>query len=189
MNAWISQPGPSCRISFKQSRCSDFKSGTILHRQFTNIWRSIAIPLFRDQPLDVKILSQRNPFLLKSHYELNCSLSVHFVTKYEQNLLANIYWKSIAEYQPWIRFVSYRTWQYTRWIWKLSILLPLALSLKTKNQQKKFSVWRLGCGTAEIKSLTVSRQDSWKISGEFARATFEELGWDEKDGESDDDRG
>lgn len=33
-----------------------------------------------------------------------------------------------------------------------------------------------------------ARDSLKKISGEFARATFEELGWDEKDGESDDDR-
>ena len=33
-----------------------------------------------------------------------------------------------------------------------------------------------------------ARDSLKRISGEFARATFEELGWDEKAGESDDDR-
>ena len=36
--------------------------------------------------------------------------------------------------------------------------------------------------------MTPARDSLKRISGEFARATFEELDWDEKDGESDDDR-
>ena len=69
-------------------------------------------------------------------------------------------------------------------------LLPLALSLKHETNEKVFDM--AAGALAELRKFVDDDDDGKarlkRISGEFARATFEELGWDERDGESDDDR-
>ncbi|WP_457915757.1 ERAP1-like C-terminal domain-containing protein [Candidatus Minimicrobia naudis] len=69
-------------------------------------------------------------------------------------------------------------------------LLPLALSLKTETSEKVFGM--AAGALTELRKFVddndAARDSLKKISGEFARATFEELDWNEKAGESDDDR-
>ena len=192
MNAWISQPGlPVVSVSNSHDTAILSQERFFIgeHQPSNALW---PIPLFADQPLDVKILNQKETTVsIEKPLQLNCGLSAHFVTKYDESsreyLLKNITKLPTLDK---ICILQDATILARAGFENSASLLPLALSLKTETNEKVFGM--AAGALTELRKFVddndAARDSLKKISGEFARATFEELGWDEKDGESDDDR-
>ena len=192
MNAWISQPGlPVVSVSNSHDAAILSQERFFIgeHQPSDALW---PIPLFANQPLDVKILNQKETTVsIEKPLQLNCGLSAHFITKYDESTREYLL-KNITELPTLdkICILQDATILARAGFENSASLLPLALSLKTETNEKVF-----GMATGALTELRkfvddndAARDSLKKISGEFARATFEELGWDEKAGESDDDR-
>lgn len=192
MNAWISQPGlPVVSVSNSHDAAILSQERFFIgeHQPSDALW---PIPLFANQPLDVKILNQKETTVsIEKPLQLNCGLSAHFVTKYDEStreyLLKNITKLPTLDK---ICILQDATILARAGFENSASLLPLALSLKTETNEKVFGM--AAGALTELRKFVddndAARDSLKRISGEFARATFEELGWDEKDGESDDDR-
>lgn len=192
MNTWISQPGlPVISVSTSHNAAILSQERFFIgeHQPSDALW---PIPLFANQPLDVKILDQKETTVsIEKPLQLNCGLSAHFVTKYDEStreyLLENITELPTLDK---ICILQDATILARAGFENSASLLPLALSLKTETNEKVFGM--AAGALTELRKFVddndTARDSLKKISGEFARATFEELGWDEKAGESDDDR-
>ena len=192
MNAWISQPGlPVVSVSNSHDAATLSQERFFIgeHQSSDALW---PIPLFANQPLDVKILDQKETTVsIEKPLQLNCDLSAHFITKYDESTREYLL-KNITELPTLdkICILQDATILARAGFENSASLLPLALSLKTETNEKVFG---MAAGSlTELRKFVddndAARDSLKRISGEFARATFEELGWDEKDGESDDDR-
>ena len=192
MNAWISQPGlPVVSVSNSHDAAILSQERFFIgeHQLSDALW---PIPLFANQPLDVKILNQKETTVsIEKPLQLNCGLSAHFITKYDESTREYLL-KNITELPTLdkICILQDATILARAGFENSASLLPLALSLKTEINEKVFG---MAAGALTELRKFVDDNDAAgdslkKISGEFARATFEELGWDEKAGESDDDR-
>ena len=192
MNAWISQPGlPVVSVSSSHDAAILSQERFFIgeHQPSDTLW---PIPLFANQPLDVKILDQKETTVsIEKPLQLNCGLSAHFVTKYDESTREYLL-KNITELPTLdkICILQDATILARAGFENSASLLPLALSLKTETNEKVFGM--AASALTELRKFVddndAARDSLKKISGEFARATFEELDWDEKDGESDDDR-
>ena len=192
MNAWISQPGlPIISVSSSHNTAILSQERFFIgeHQPSDALW---PIPLFANQPLDVKILNQKGTTVsIEKPLQLNCGLSAHFITKYDESTREYLL-KNITELPTLdkICILQDATILARAGFENSASLLPLALSLKTETNEKVFGM--AAGALTELRKFVddndAARDSLKKISGEFARATFEELGWDEKDGESDDDR-
>lgn len=192
MNAWISQPGlPVVSVSSSHDAAILSQERFFIgeHQPSDTLW---PIPLFANQPLDVKILDQKETTVsIEKPLQLNCGLSAHFVTKYDESTREYLL-KNITELPTLdkICILQDATILARAGFENSASLLPLALSLKTETNEKVFGM--AASALTELRKFVdgndAARDSLKKISGEFARATFEELGWDEKAGESDDDR-
>ena len=192
MNAWISQPGlPVVSVSNSHDAAILSQERFFIgeHQPSDALW---PIPLFANQPLDVKILNQKEVTVsIERPLQLNCGLSAHFVTKYDESTREYLL-KNITELPTLdkICILQDATILARAGFENSASLLPLALSLKTETNEKVFGM--AAGALTELRKFVddndAARDSLKKISGEFARATFEELGWDEKYGESDDDR-
>ena len=192
MNAWISQPGlPVVSVSNSHDAATLSQERFFIgeHQPSDALW---PIPLFANQPLDVKILNQKETTVsIEKPLQLNCGLSAHFVTKYDESTREYLL-KNITELPTLdkICILQDATILARAGFENSASLLPLALSLKTETNEKVFGM--AAGALTELRKFVddndAARDSLKRISGEFARATFEELGWDEKDGESDDDR-
>ena len=192
MNAWISQPGlPVVSVSSSHDAATLSQERFFIgeHQPSDALW---PIPLFANQPLDVKVLNQKETIVsIEKPLQLNCGLSAHFITKYDESTREYLL-KNITELPTLdkICILQDATILARAGFENSASLLPLALSLKTETNEKVFGM--AAGALTELRKFVddndVARDSLKRISGEFARATFEELGWDEKDGESDDDR-
>ena len=192
MNAWISQPGlPVVSVSNSHDAAILSQERFFIgeHQPSDALW---PIPLFANQLLDVKILDQKETTVsIEKPLQLNCGLSAHFVTKYDESTRKYLL-KNITELPTLdkICILQDATILARAGFENSASLLPLALSLKTETNEKVFGM--AAGALTELRKFVddndAARDSLKRISGEFARATFEELGWDEKDGESDDDR-
>ena len=192
MNAWISQPGlPVVSVSSSHDAAILSQERFFIgeHQPSDALW---PIPLFANQPLDVKILDQKETTVsIERPLQLNCGLSAHFVTKYDESTREYLL-KNITELPTLdkICILQDATILARAGFENSASLLPLALSLKTETNEKVFGM--AAGALTELRKFVddndAARDSLKRISGEFARATFEELGWDEKAGESDDDR-
>ena len=192
MNAWISQPGlPIVSVSNSHDAAILSQERFFIgeHQPSDALW---PIPLFANQPLDVKILNQKETTVsIEKPLQLNCGLSAHFVTKYDESTREYLL-KNITELPTLdkICILQDATILARAGFENSASLLPLALSLKTETNEKVFGM--AAGALTELRKFVddndAARDSLKRISGEFARATFEELGWDEKAGESDDDR-
>ena len=192
MNAWISQPGlPVVSVSNSHDAAILSQERFFIgeHQPSDALW---PIPLFANQPLDVKVLNQRETTIsIEKPLQLNCGLSAHFVTKYDESTREYLL-KNITELPTLdkICILQDATILARAGFENSASLLPLALSLKTETNEKVFGM--AAGALTELRKFVddndVARDSLKRISGEFACATFEELGWDEKAGESDDDR-
>ena len=192
MNAWISQPGlPVVSVSNSHDAAILSQERFFIggHQPSDALW---PIPLFANQPLNVKILDQKETTVsIEKPLQLNCGLSAHFVTKYDESTREYLL-KNITELPTLDKIcILQDATILARAGFENSVpLLPLALSLKTETNEKVFGM--AAGALTELRKFVddndAARDSLKKISGEFARATFEELDWDEKAGESDDDR-
>ena len=192
MNAWISQPGlPVVSVSKSHDAAILSQERFFIgeHQPSDALW---PIPLFANQPLDVKILNQKETTVsIEKPLQLNCDLSAHFITKYDESTREYLL-KNITELPTLdkICILQDATILARAGFENSASLLPLALSLKTETNEKVFGM--AAGALTELRKFVddndAARDSLKRISGEFARATFEELGWDEKAGESDDDR-
>ena len=192
MNAWISQPGlPVVSVSSSHDVATLSQERFFIgeHQPSDALW---PIPLFANQPLDVKILDQKETTVsIEKPLQLNCGLSAHFVTKYDESTREYLL-KKITELPTLdkICILQDATILARAGFENSASLLPLALSLKTETNEKVFGM--AAGALTELRKFVddndAARDSLKKISGEFARATFKELGWDEKAGEPDDDR-
>ena len=192
MNAWISQPGlpvVSVSSSYDVATLSQGRFFIGEHQPSDALW---PIPLFANQPLDVKILNQKETTVsIEKPLQLNCGLSAYFITKYDESTREYLL-KNITELPTLdkICILQDATILARAGFENSASLLPLALSLKTETNEKVFGM--AAGALTELRKFVddndAARDSLKRISGEFARATFEELGWDEKAGESDDDR-
>ena len=192
MNTWISQPGlPVVSVSSSHNTAilSQERFFVGEHQPSDALW---PIPLFANQPLDVKILDQKETTVsIEKPLQLNCGLSAHFITKYDESTREYLL-KNITELPTLdkICILQDATILARAGFENSASLLPLALSLKTETNEKVFGM--AAGALTELRKFVddndAARDSLKKISGEFARATFEELDWDEKAGESDDDR-
>ena len=192
MNAWISQPGlPVVSVSNSHDAAILSQERFFIgeHQPSDTLW---PIPLFANQSLDVKILDQKETTVsIEKPLQLNCGLSAHFITKYDESTREYLL-KNITELPTLdkICILQDATILARAGFENSASLLPLALSLKTETNEKVFGM--AAGALTELRKFVddndAARDSLKKISGEFARATFEELDWDEKDGESDDDR-
>ena len=192
MNAWISQPGlPVVSVSNSHDAATLSQERFFIgeHQPSDALW---PIPLFANQPLDVKILNQKEATVsIEKPLQLNCGLSAHFITKYDESTREYLL-KNITELPTLdkICILQDATILARAGFENSASLLPLALSLKTETNEKVFGM--AAGALTELRKFVddndAARDSLKKISGEFARATFEELGWDEKYDESDDDR-
>ena len=192
MNAWISQPGlPVVSVSSSHDAATLSQERFFIgeHQPSDALW---PIPLFANQPLDVKILNQKETTVsIEKPLQLNCGLSAHFVTKYDESTREYLL-KNITELPTLdkICVLQDATILARAGFENSASLLPLALSLKTETNEKVFGM--AAGALTELRKFVddndAARDSLKRISGEFARATFEELDWDEKAGESDDDR-
>ena len=192
MNAWISQPGlPVVSVSNSHDAAILSQERFFIgeHQPSDALW---PIPLFANQPLDVKILNQKETTVsIEKPLQLNCGLSAHFVTKYDEStreyLLKNITKLPTLDK---ICILQDATILARAGFENSASLLPLALSLKTETNEKVFGM--AAGALTELRKFVddndAARDSLKKISGEFAHTTFKELDWDEKAGESDDDR-
>ena len=192
MNAWISQPGlPVVSVSSSHNTAILSQERFFIgeHQPSDALW---PIPLFANQPLDVKILDQKETTVsIEKPLQLNCGLSAHFVTKYDESTREYLL-KNITELPTLdkICILQDATILARAGFENSASLLPLALSLKTETNEKVFGM--AAGALTELRKFVddndAARDSLKKISGEFAHATFKELDWDEKYGESDDDR-
>ena len=192
MNTWIFQPGlPVVSVSNSHDTAILSQERFFIgeHQPSDALW---PIPLFANQPLDVKILNQKETTVsIEKPLQLNCGLSAHFVTKYDESSREYLL-KNITELPTLDKICILQdvTILARAGFENSASLLPLALSLKTETNEKVFGM--AAGALTELRKFVddndAARDSLKKISGEFARATFEELGWDEKAGESDDDR-
>ena len=192
MNAWISQPGlPVVSVSNSHDAAILSQERFFIgeHQPSDALW---PIPLFANQPLDVKILNQKETTVsIEKPLQLNCGLSAHFVTKYDESTREYLL-KNITELPTLdkICILQDATILARAGFENSASLLPLALSLKTETNEKVFGM--AAGALTELRKFVddndAARDSLKKISGEFAHATFKELDWDEKAGESDDDR-
>ena len=192
MNAWISQPGlPVVSVSNSHDAAILSQERFFIgeHQPSDALW---PIPLFANQLLDVKILDQKETTVsIEKPLQLNCGLSAHFITKYDESTREYLL-KNITELPTLdkICILQDATILARAGFENSASLLPLALSLKTETNEKVFGM--AAGALTELRKFVddndAARDLLKRISGEFARATFEELGWDEKAGESDDDR-
>ena len=192
MNAWISQPGlPVVSVSNSHNAAILNQERFFIgeHQPSDALW---PIPLFANQPLDVKILNQKEATVsIEKPLQLNCGLSAHFITKYDESTREYLL-KNITELPTLdkICILQDATILARAGFENSASLLPLALSLKTETNEKVFGM--AAGALTELRKFVddndTARDSLKKISGEFARATFEELDWDEKADESDDDR-
>ena len=196
MNAWISQSGLPI-VHIEQDRSDEQPTATLRQERFfigdhqpsDTLW---PIPLFANQPLDDAMLTEREKtFTIEKPLQLNCGLNGHFVTKYDnatrEQLLANIHELPTLDK---ICLLQDATLLARAGFENSASLLPLALSLKHETNEKVFDM--AAGALAELRKFVedneAGRARLKQISAEFARNTFTELGWDERDGESDDDR-
>ena len=192
MNAWISQPGlPVVSVSNSHDAAILSQERFFIgeHQPSDALW---PIPLFANQPLDVKILNQKETTVsIEKPLQLNCGLSAHFVTKYDESSREYLL-KNITELPTLDKICILQdvTILARAGFENSASLLPLALSLKTETNEKVFGM--AAGALTELRKFVddndAARDSLKRISGEFAHATFKELDWDEKAGESDDDR-
>ena len=196
MNTWISQSGLPI-VQVEQDSSDEQPTATLRQEQFfigdhqpsDALW---PIPLFTNQPLDDEILTEREKTLtIEKPLQLNCGLNGHFVTHYDPAMRDRLIEKA-AELPTLDKICLLQDMTLLTRAGRESsaALLPLARVFQHETNEKVFN--KAGANLAELRKFVddnkVGRARLKRISVEFARDTFMELGWDERDGESDDDR-
>ena len=195
MNAWISQPGLPI-VQVEQDNSAEQSTVTLNQERFfigdhqpsDALW---PIPLFANQPLDDILTEREKTFTANSDVRLNCGLNGHFVTHYDQATRDRLIEKA-AELPTLDKICLLQDMTLLARSGRESsaALLPLARVFQHETNERVFN--KAGTNLVELRKFVddseAGRARLKQISAEFARDTFMELGWDEQDGESDDDR-
>ena len=195
MNTWISQPGLPI-VQVEQNNSGEQPTATLRQERFfigdhqpsDVLW---PIPLFANQPLDDILTEREKTFTINSDVRLNCGLNGHFVTHYDPATRDRLIEKA-AELPTLDKICLLQDMTLLARAGRESsaALLPLARVFQYETNEKVFSM--AAGALAELRKFVddneAGRARLKQISAKFARDTFMELGWDERDGESDDDR-
>lgn len=195
MNAWISQPGLPI-VQVEQDNSAEQSTVTLNQERFfigdhqpsDALW---PIPLFGGAELPEIMTEKEITITTNQPIQLNQGLGAHFVTHYDsksqQALIDNI--TSLATLDK-ICLLQDATLLTRAGLQSSAKLLPLSLAFKHEENEKVYSM-----ATSLLSELRkfvdnndTARTKLKKISADFARPTLEQLGWDERPGESDDDR-
>ena len=195
MNAWISQPGLPI-VQSEQNNSGEQPTATLRQERFfigdhqpsDALW---PIPLFANQPLDDILTEREKTFTVNGNIRLNCGLNGHFVTHYDPATRDRLIEKA-AELPTLDKICLLQDMTLLARAGRESsaALLPLARVFQHETNERVFN--KAGTNLVELRKFVddseAGRTRLKQISAEFARDTFMELGWDEQDGESDDDR-
>lgn len=194
MNKWISQPGlplVSAEMSDGKTTLSQARLFIGEHEDDSTLW---PIPLFADQPELDELLDERQK-TLKTNGEvlLNQNLSAHFVTKYDQGLRKSILKRAASNDLSTLDKICLL--QDSSLLARAgempsAELLPLALSFEKEKNEKVYDMAVMALNELRkfVDDDEKAHQKLKQISVSFAKDTFRQLGWDEKPGESDDER-
>lgn len=194
MNAWISQPGlPLVTVE------KDDKNVTLWQQRFfigdhsddASTW---PIPLFSNQKFfDDIFTDETKKFKISGDIILNNNLGAHFVTKYDDKsqkaLLHRITDGSLSTLDK-ICLLQDSPLLARAGLASSASLLPLAMSFTYETNEKVFGMAAMSL--SELRKFVESEPEAKKhlktASSSLGQWAFDSLGWDEKPGESDDDR-
>lgn len=191
MNAWISQPGlPLVNVERKNNQVKLIQQRFFIgdHQPSDALW---PIPLFGGAELPEIMTEKEITITTNQPIQLNQGLGAHFVTHYDsesqQTLIDNITSLATLDKICLLQDASLLT---RAGLQSSAELLPLSLALKHEENEKVYSmaVSLLSELRKFVDNNDTTRAKLKKISVDFARPTLEQLGWDERLGESDDDR-
>lgn len=191
MNAWISQPGLPLVSAKREGEAVKLTQQRFFigeHAPSDTTW---PIPLFGGTNLS-EIMTEKELIVKTSKsIQLNRGLSAHFVTQYDSQtrraLIDNAANQATLDK---ICLLQDAPLLARAGLQSSAELLPLARSLRLETNEK---VYGMATGLlAELRKFVddnePARRQLKQISADFAKPAFAELGWDEKTGESDDDR-
>lgn len=194
MNQWISQPGlPVVSVEHTDNGTTISQERFFIgdHAEDSTVW---PIPLFANQPSIASILSDRAETVEHSgQIILNQDLSAHFVTRYDNNSRANLLELASSNQVPTLDKICLL--QDTPLLVRAGYissaeLLPLARAFGDEQNEKVYSMAIAALN--ELRKFTDNDPELKKslklISREIAKPTYDILGWDEADGESNDER-
>ena len=191
MNAWISQPGlPLVNVERKNNQVKLTQQRFFIgdHQPSDALW---PIPLFGSAELPEIMTEKEITITTNQPIQLNQGLGAHFVTHYDsesqQTLIDNITSLATLDKICLLQDASLLT---RAGLQSSAKLLPLSLALKHEENEKVYSmaVSLLSELRKFVDNNDTARAKLKKISADFTRPTLEQLGWDERLGESDDDR-
>ena len=191
MNAWISQSGlplVSVTREGKSMRLSQQRFFVGEHEPSDATW---PIPLFGGANLPEIMADKEIVVETSEPVQLNRGLGAHFVTQYDDETRRALI-NNIANLPTLDKIcVLQDALLLTRaGLQSSAELLPLSLAFKHETNEK---VYGMATGLLGELRKFVDQDDAARsklkhISADFARPTFEQLDWDERPGESDDDR-
>lgn len=191
MNAWISQPGlPLVNVERQNNQVKLTQQRFFIgdHQPSDTCW---PIPLFGGAELPEIMTEKEITITTNQPIQLNQDLGAHFVTHYDsksqQALIDNITSLATLDKICLLQDASLLT---RAGLQSSAKLLPLSLAFKHEENEKVYSmaVSLLSELRKFVDSNDTARAKLKKISADFARPTLEQLGWEERLGESDDDR-
>ena len=191
MNAWISQPGlPLVNVERQNNQVKLTQQRFFIgdHQPSDTCW---PIPLFGGAELPEIMTEKEITITTDQPIQLNQGLGAHFVTHYDsesqQTLIDNITSLATLDKICLLQDASLLT---RAGLQSSAKLLPLSLAFKHEENEKVYSmaVSLLSELRKFVDNNDTARAKLKKISADFARPTLEQLGWDERLGESDDDR-
>lgn len=191
MNTWISQPGlPLVTVKSEETsvRLSQQRFFIGDHQPSDATW---PVPLFGGADLPEIMSEKELTSEISQPIRLNQDLSGHFVTKYDdatwRKLIDDMTSLPTLDKICLLQDASLLT---RAGLQSSADLLPLSLALKHEENEKVYTmaVGLIGELRKFVDDDDSARSRLKKISADFARPTLKQLGWDERDGESDDDR-
>lgn len=194
MNQWIAQPGlPLTQVEQQDNEVTISQQRFFIgeHQTDDALW---PVPLFGNQPELQTILSERSKtFSVNKPVRLNIDLGSHFVTHYDaqsyQRILENISSDDASTLDK-ICLLQDTTLLARAGYISSADLLPLAKTFTNETNEKVYTMAISALN--ELRKFTENQPDMKQklkeISRQIASPTHQQLGWDEKPGESDDDR-
>lgn len=194
MNKWIAQPGlplvsveqESSKVTISQQR---FFVGQ--HGDGASLW---PIPLFGNhQELQTVLAKKSESFFVKGPVVLNKNLGAHFVTHYDtdnyQSLLGSVTSGELTALDKICLLQDTPLLARAGFVSSAS-LLPLAQAFRSETNEKVYTMAIAALN--ELRKFTDNQPEMKRqlksVTKRLALPTHDLLGWDEVEGESDDDR-
>ncbi len=191
MNTWISQPGLPLVGVTREGESVQLSQQRFFIGNHASSEATWPIPLFAGADFP-EIMSEKELVVKTDEpIQLNRGLSAHFVTQYDDEtqraLIDNIANLPTLDKICLLQDASLLT---RAGLQSSAELLPLALAFKAEKNEKVYSMAAglLGELRKFVDDNDAARAKLKQISANFARQAYDELGWDERSGESDDER-